>query len=88
MSTKAKAAPAKKKITQETFDDVVRENVDEFDMSREDAIADAITQFETQGVDLSEIITKPRVTFQDADEPVHAYVSRALSILFAMLPYS
>ncbi|XP_013168900.1 PREDICTED: armadillo repeat-containing protein 6 homolog isoform X1 [Papilio xuthus] len=43
-------------ITQETYDDVVKENMDEFDMSPEDAIKEAIAQFEAQGVDLSNII--------------------------------
>ena len=38
-----------KKITQETFDAAVAENVQEFGMSPEDALADAIKQFESQG---------------------------------------
>ncbi|CAK1547615.1 unnamed protein product [Leptosia nina] len=43
-------------ISQETYDDVVRENIDEFDMDPEEAIKEAIAQFEAQGVDLSNII--------------------------------
>jgi hypothetical protein len=43
------------RISQQTFDDVVRENKDDFDMSDEEALADAISQFEKQGVDLSYI---------------------------------
>ncbi|CAH0715057.1 unnamed protein product, partial [Brenthis ino] len=43
-------------ITQETYDDVVKENIDEFDMSPEEAIKEAVAQFEAQGVDLSNII--------------------------------
>ncbi|XP_045540199.1 armadillo repeat-containing protein 6 homolog [Papilio machaon] len=43
-------------ITQETYDDVVKENMNEFDMSPEEAIKEAIAQFEAQGVDLSNII--------------------------------
>lgn len=43
-------------ITQETFDEVVKENIDEFDMSPEDAVKEAAAQFEAQGVDLSNII--------------------------------
>jgi hypothetical protein len=46
-----------KRITQETFDAVVTENRDEFGMETEEAIADAIEQFEAQGVDLSNIVT-------------------------------
>lgn len=42
-----------KRITQETFDEVVRENIEDFDMNQEDAINDAKQQFLKQGVDLS-----------------------------------
>ena len=35
-------------ITQETFDCVVKENMEEFDMRKEDAIKEAKDQFETQ----------------------------------------
>ena len=37
-----------KMITQQTFDDVVRENMTEFDMSAEEALTDAVEQFESQ----------------------------------------
>lgn len=37
-----------KRISQETFDETVKENMDDFDMSREAAIADAIEQFKMQ----------------------------------------
>lgn len=37
-----------KQITQQTFDDVVRENTEDFDMTVEDAIKDAVQQFESQ----------------------------------------
>ena len=37
-----------KVITQQTFDDVVRENMSEFDMTAEEAVADAVQQFESQ----------------------------------------
>ncbi|XP_023947444.2 armadillo repeat-containing protein 6 homolog isoform X1 [Bicyclus anynana] len=43
-------------ITQETYDDVVKENIEEFDMSPEEAVKEAVAQFEAQGVDLSNII--------------------------------
>ena len=46
---------ATKRITQEAFDEAVRENIDEFEMEREEAIADAVTQFESQGVDLGTV---------------------------------
>ena len=35
-------------ISQETFDAVVKENMEEFEMSREEAIKEAIEQFQTQ----------------------------------------
>jgi hypothetical protein len=44
-----------RRIAQETFDGVVEENMSDFDMSKEDALKDAIKQFQTQGVDLSAI---------------------------------
>jgi hypothetical protein len=37
-----------KRVSQQTFDDAVRENMDDFGMSREDAIQDAIEQFKMQ----------------------------------------
>ena len=35
-------------ITQETFDSVVKENMEEFEMGKEEAIKEAKEQFETQ----------------------------------------
>ena len=35
-------------ITQETFDAVVKENVDDFEMEVEEALEDAVKQFQTQ----------------------------------------
>ena len=46
-----------KQITQETFDDVVRENVQEFDMTAEEALDDAVKQFESQVVEYRKICT-------------------------------
>ncbi|XP_030631449.1 armadillo repeat-containing protein 6 isoform X2 [Chanos chanos] len=47
---------AKRRITQETFDAVVKENIEEFDMDASEALREAIEQFESQGVDLSNIV--------------------------------
>ncbi|XP_061099000.1 armadillo repeat-containing protein 6 [Conger conger] len=47
---------AKRRITQDTFDAVVKENVDEFDMDPTEALNEAVQQFESQGVDLSNIV--------------------------------
>lgn len=46
-----------KQISQETFDAVVRENMEEFEMDLNEAVQDAIDQFKTQGVDMSNLIT-------------------------------
>lgn len=35
-------------ITQQTYDDVVQENIDDFDMAPEEAIEDAMKQFQAQ----------------------------------------
>lgn len=40
---------ASKRITQETFDAVVHENIEEFQMQPEEAIKEAVEQFESQG---------------------------------------
>lgn len=40
---------AKRRITQETFDSAVRENIEEFDMEESEALREAIEQFESQG---------------------------------------
>ena len=45
-----------KRISQELFDECVNENIEEFEMELDEAIEDAITQFEGQGVDLSNLI--------------------------------
>jgi len=45
-----------KVITQETFDEVVKENMDDFAMDRAEATKDAKEQFEKQGINLSNIV--------------------------------
>merc|ERR1711988_679732 len=42
-------------ISQETFDEAVKENMDDFEMEFEEALQESIDQFTTQGVDLSNI---------------------------------
>jgi tagatose-1,6-bisphosphate aldolase len=44
-----------KKISQETFDEILRENIEEFEETKEQALEDTIKQFVKQGVDLSNI---------------------------------
>ena len=45
-----------KVITQETFDAVVKENIDEFGMEMAEAVQDAKEQFEKQGCNLGNIV--------------------------------
>jgi len=45
-------------ITQETFNDAVKENIEILDLTEEQAVEEAVKQFESQGVDLSKIIKK------------------------------
>ncbi|EDV26595.1 Armadillo repeat-containing protein 6 [Trichoplax sp. H2] len=56
---------ATKRITQETFDAVVKENIDDFEMDAEEAVEDAIKQFESQGVNLSNIIKQAATASDD-----------------------
>ena len=68
-----------RKVSQETFDDVVNENMEEFDMSHEDALKDAINQFNKQHVDLSTIdITGGigRKEILDCIKDLQSYVDR------------
>mmetsp|Transcript_39247 Transcript_39247/g.92556 ORF Transcript_39247/g.92556 Transcript_39247/m.92556 type:complete len:502 (+) Transcript_39247:135-1640(+) len=67
---------AKKRITQDTFDEAVRENMDDFDMPREEAIKDAMEQFEMQGIDLTNIVTSTSCS----DEPEHPVLSSTKKI--------
>jgi len=49
------------RITQQTFDEVVKENIEDLEMEEGEAYEDAVQQFKTQGVDLSNIWTKQKV---------------------------
>ncbi|XP_034558962.1 armadillo repeat-containing protein 6 isoform X2 [Notolabrus celidotus] len=60
---------AKRRITQETFDAAVKENMDEFEMEPGEALREAVEQFESQGVDLSCIVKAvPAVSSEDKQE--------------------
>ena len=47
-------------ITQETFDLVVKENMDEFSMEQAEAVRDAQEQFQQQGINLANIVVSER----------------------------
>ncbi|CAJ1072081.1 armadillo repeat-containing protein 6 [Xyrichtys novacula] len=60
---------AKRRITQETFDAAVRENMEEFEMDPDEALREAVEQFESQGVDLSYIVkAAPAVPSEGSQE--------------------
>ncbi|KAB0804035.1 hypothetical protein PPYR_01005 [Photinus pyralis] len=65
-------------INQQTFDDAVKENISEFGMEIQEAINDAVKQFEAQGVDLSNIIKNNLLSPQV--ESTHD-LKKALSVL-------
>ncbi|KAK3861857.1 hypothetical protein Pcinc_032222 [Petrolisthes cinctipes] len=71
ISKKCKMA---KVISQDTFDGVVLENVTEFDMSLEEAVADAIREFESQGVLLG-MVVKDGVLSDDRRSVIHSVVT-------------
>ncbi|XP_033749978.1 armadillo repeat-containing protein 6-like [Pecten maximus] len=64
-----------KVIAQQTFDDVVRENMEEFGMDADEAIDDAVQQFESQGVNLSNIVQDSRLFSGQGDAAEHPVVS-------------
>lgn len=56
-----------KQITQETFDAVVQENMEVFEMTEEEAVAEAIQQFEAQGVNLEMIVKEAKPKSDDSN---------------------
>lgn len=58
-----------KVISQETFDDVVRENIIEFEMSIAEAKDESVQQFEAQGINLANII-KDLAINEETGKPV------------------
>lgn len=74
-----------KRITQETFDAAVRENMAEFSMEPDEALREAMEQFESQGVDLSNIVkTAPALSADGPEEPAHV-VLQALDAVQELL---
>lgn len=73
---------ARRRITQETFDAAVRENMEEFEMEPDEALREAVEQFESQGVDLSCIVKAvPAVSTDDKQEEQTHEVLQALDSL-------
>ncbi|XP_016897676.1 armadillo repeat-containing protein 6 [Cynoglossus semilaevis] len=71
-----------RRITQETFDAAVRENMEEFDMEPDEALGEAVEQFESQGVDLTCIVKAiPAASSDDKEEEQTHEVLQALDSL-------
>uniref|UniRef100_A0A8C4SUW2 Armadillo repeat containing 6 n=1 Tax=Erpetoichthys calabaricus TaxID=27687 RepID=A0A8C4SUW2_ERPCA len=71
-----------KQITQETFDAAVRENIIDFEMEPEEALREAIEQFESQGVDLHNIVkTVVKNSYENDEERQSHQVLEALETL-------
>ncbi len=62
-------------ISQETFDAVVRENVDDLGMAQDEAVKDAVEQFKAQGMELSNI-SIPGSGAPGGDHPVLAALAK------------
>ncbi|XP_078280368.1 armadillo repeat-containing protein 6 [Rhinoraja longicauda] len=69
-----------RRITQETFDNVVQENIIEFEMEPEEALKEAIQQFESQGVDLVNVVKTVQNSTAESSDPKH-HVLQALDAL-------
>nr|XP_057923235.1 armadillo repeat-containing protein 6 [Doryrhamphus excisus] len=73
---------AVRRITQETFDTAVRENIDEFEMDPDEALREAVEQFQSQGVDLSCIVKAvPAVPSEDKQQEKTHEILKALESL-------
>ena len=77
-----------KKITQDTFDEVVTENIVEFELSKDEAILDAWKQFSSQGVDLTDIDLSGGVGKQEVLEAIALITPRKTSTAVADKEYS
>jgi hypothetical protein len=54
-------------ISQQTYDEVIKENIVEFSMSIEEARAETINQFEAQGINLANIIRDLQINETSGD---------------------
>jgi len=66
------------RISQETFDEAVKENMEDLDMEPEEALQDAIDQFASQGINLSNIVKRIAGASPD-DDPEAIKLARALT---------
>lgn len=67
--------PPKPRLTQETFDESVNTNIEDFDMTPEEAVKSAVEEFKVQGFDMSGIVAKHGMS---TDTHAIAIATRAL----------
>jgi hypothetical protein len=75
---------ALKRITQETFDEVVKENEEEFEMDRAEALAEAVKQFKSQGVSLENIDVTGGVGRAEVEAAMDGLVAGGQGVLGAL----
>ena len=67
------------RISQDMFDETVMENMNEFEMSLQDAVTETVTQFTSQSVDLSELDTTGGIGRQDLLDAISILKDSALT---------
>lgn len=68
-------------ISQETFDDVVKENVVEFAMSVQEAKDETVKQFEAQGINLANIIKDLTINEETGNPVLNETIDKLKTIL-------
>ncbi|CAI5489250.1 unnamed protein product, partial [Closterium sp. Naga37s-1] len=68
-------------VTQEAFDALVREGMDEFDMAPEEAVEDAVRTLTMQGADLAGIVAAYSASGQRAQHPAAAAATQLATAL-------
>lgn len=71
-----------KVISQETFDDVVQENIIEFSMDANEAKQETISQFEAQGINLANIIKDLSINEETGRPILNETIDRLKAISF------
>ncbi|CAI5534778.1 unnamed protein product [Closterium sp. Naga37s-1] len=77
----AMGAGKRNAVTQEAFDALVREGMDEFDMAPGEAVEDAVRTLTMQGADLTGIVTAYSATGQRAEHPAAAAATQLAAAL-------
>lgn len=71
-----------KVISQETFDDVVKENIVEFSMTPNEAKKESVSQFEAQGINLANIIQDLTIKDETGRPVLNETIERLKEISF------